>query len=151
MVLALLFEQLNGMSVLPSPNRINISTSPALDQRHSCGAEPIATGSSAFLETLSVLYVDAEGNIAKVHHSSNQRPDLIFLPARSIIEQALTHDYRRFILIHNHPSGDPRPSAADIVTTRLLCRTAAPLGLQLLDHIIVAGQCCFSFRAAGLI
>ncbi|MBB4641876.1 JAB domain-containing protein [Rhizorhapis suberifaciens] len=102
------------------------------------------------LEYLLVLYVDADGKIAQVHCNTDFLKDMVLLPARSIVREALVHGHRRFILMHNHPSGDPSPSPADIVVTRLLCRTAATLGLELLDHIIVAQQSCFSFRAAGL-
>lgn len=103
------------------------------------------------VESLVVLYVDSDGRIAQVHQNTDHRKDMVLLPARSIVREALAHGHRRFILMHNHPSGDPSPSPADIVVTRLLCRTATPLGLELLDHIIVAQQSCFSFRAAGLI
>lgn len=103
------------------------------------------------IESLVVLYVDSDGRIAQVHQNTDHHKDMVLLKARSIVQEALVHGHRRFILIHNHPSGNPSPSPADIVVTRLLCRTATPLGLELLDHIIVARHSCFSFRGAGLI
>src|SRR3546814_8639122 len=72
-----------------------------------------------------------------------------FLPIRTIVQEALLHGYDRFLLLHNHPSGDPRPSRTDLQATRLLCRTARTLELELIDHLILASSGCFSFRDAG--
>ena len=45
-----------------------------------------------------------------------------------------------FIVVHNHPSGDPTPSREDVAMTRALESVAALVGIQLLDHVIVAGR-----------
>lgn len=54
-------------------------------------------------------------------------------------------------VVHNHPSGDPTPSQADIAMTRQLADAAAALGLVLHDHLIVARGGHTSFRSAGLL
>ena len=54
-------------------------------------------------------------------------------------------------IAHNHPSGDPSPSRADIEATRRLAEAAAALGIRLHDHLIFAGGDCRSFRALGLL
>jgi DNA repair protein RadC len=46
----------------------------------------------------------------------------------------------RFILVHNHPSGDPYPSVEDITLTRVVAECGAAAGVPLVDHIIVAGR-----------
>ena len=69
------------------------------------------------------------------------------------LEKRLTFQYdkenRR--MIHNHPSGDPTPSRADIEMTRQIIAAAKPLGVVIHDHIIVGKQGHTSFRGLGLI
>lgn len=55
------------------------------------------------------------------------------------------------IVVHNHPSGDPTPSADDAALTARLSTAADVLGLCLLDHLIVAGDAFYSFHDAGLL
>ena len=54
------------------------------------------------------------------------------------------------ILVHNHPSGDPSPSAEDIQVTRRIARAGALLGITLLDHIVIGGQNYVSLFEAGI-
>lgn len=54
-------------------------------------------------------------------------------------------------MVHNHPSGDPSPSRADIAITRQIVDAAKPLGIAVHDHIIVGQGRHVSFRAQGLI
>ncbi len=53
--------------------------------------------------------------------------------------------------MHNHPSGTAEPSAADRLLTQALKASLAPLDVPVLDHLIVAGNHCFSFAEAGLL
>ena len=55
------------------------------------------------------------------------------------------------MLVHNHPSGDPTPSRADIEMTRLIIETAKPLGIAVHDHIIIGRQSHASMRGLALI
>jgi DNA repair protein RadC len=55
------------------------------------------------------------------------------------------------VLVHNHPSGDPTPSAEDIALTERLVRAGDLLGVRVLDHVIVAAEGAFSFLDAGLL
>ena len=70
---------------------------------------------------------------------------------REIFAAALKCDAFGLVIAHNHPSGDPRPSRADIEATRRLAETAAALGICLHDHLIFAGGECCSFRELGLL
>jgi DNA repair protein RadC len=80
---------------------------------------------------LDLLAVDtiARGDI------SSCRPDIARILWRGDMVGA-----KAFILVHNHPSGDPRPSSTDIRFTRRLRRIADELNLPLLDHLIIAGE-----------
>jgi len=55
------------------------------------------------------------------------------------------------MLVHNHPSGDPTPSPADIAMTRAIAAAAKTLDIALHDHIVIGGAGHVSFRAAGLL
>lgn len=54
-------------------------------------------------------------------------------------------------MMHNHPSGDPTPSAADIEMTKQVASAAKPLGVSVHDHLIIGRHGHASFRALGLI
>jgi DNA repair protein RadC len=55
------------------------------------------------------------------------------------------------LLVHNHPSGDPTPSAADIEMTTQIANAGAALGITLHDHLIIGKSQQLSFRAEGLL
>ena len=57
----------------------------------------------------------------------------------------------RIVLVHNHPSGDPTPSTADIAVTQDIKKAAAPLGMVLHDHVIIGRSGHASLRDLGLI
>ncbi len=70
---------------------------------------------------------------------------------RWIIKHALEHNASAIILAHNHPSGDPTPSEADLRVTRKLQDVARGVDIALLDHMIVTARGWISLRAEGLI
>jgi DNA repair protein RadC len=59
--------------------------------------------------------------------------------------------YIEALLIHNHPSGDPTPSGADVRMTRELVDIAKPLGIAIHDHVIVGRDGHASFKGLGLL
>ena len=79
--------------------------------------------------------------------SINEAP----LYAREVIRRALDFGSAAVILVHNHPSGDPSPSRADIDVTRAVADAGKRLGIALHDHIIIAGGGHTSLRATGVI
>ena len=66
-----------------------------------------------------------------------------------MIERALALGAAGFVLAHNHPSGDCRPSADDLAGTRQIAGIAEALELTLIDHLIVTRRCVYSMRAGG--
>lgn len=70
---------------------------------------------------------------------------------REIMKRALDHGATAIILVHNHPSGDPTPSKADVDLTRTVIEAAKPFGIVIHDHIIVAKSGTASLRQMGLI
>ena len=71
--------------------------------------------------------------------------DFTLFDRRVIIRRALERKATSLILVHNHPSGNPYPSVEDINQTKELHRAMSSCGLQLLDHVIVAGASYYSF------
>ncbi len=70
---------------------------------------------------------------------------------RQVIEHALAHKASGVILAHNHPSGDPTPSAHDRELTQAVKAAAAAVGVRFLDHLIIGDAAPFSFNAGGLL
>ncbi len=73
------------------------------------------------------------------------------LYVREVIRRAIDLGSAAIILVHNHPSGDPSPSRADIEVTRNVAEAGKRLGIALHDHIIMGTEGHASLRALGLI
>jgi DNA repair protein RadC len=76
---------------------------------------------------------------------------------REVFREAIRHNASAIVAVHNHPSGDPAPSRADIQVTRQLRESAKIVGIELTDHIIIGykprdpqGLGYYSFNEAGL-
>jgi DNA repair protein RadC len=105
---------------------------------------------------------DAREMVAVIHLAPDRRlmaltveepgsQDEAELPIGAIIAKALRIGASAIVIAHNHPSGNPNPSAADEAATRALAFAAAGVDLRLHDHIIFAGGDCRSFRSLGLL
>lgn len=70
---------------------------------------------------------------------------------REIFLKALEYKAVHIVLLHNHPSGDPEPSEADIRVTKMVHESGAMLGIALADHIIIGDNRYISFRENGLL
>ena len=68
-----------------------------------------------------------------------------------MVKRALELSASALILVHNHPSGDPTPSRADIQMTKTVVEIAKPLGIEVHDHIIIGRNGHASFRSLELI
>ena len=94
-----------------------------------------------FLDRKNVLIADEEQAKGTVDH--------VPVYPREVVKRALHLNASALILVHNHPSGDPTPSEADIAMTAQVSAAAEALGLTLHDHIIIGKSCELSFRAHG--
>jgi DNA repair protein RadC len=70
---------------------------------------------------------------------------------REIARRALELSAGAVILVHNHPSGDPKPSAQDIAVTREIVAALGALGVRVHDHLVVGRDGVASFKSLGLI
>jgi DNA repair protein RadC len=70
---------------------------------------------------------------------------------REVFKPAIMLNAAGIVVAHNHPSGDPTPSAEDRDATRRLQKAGELLGIPVMDHVIVAGEKFFSFRETGIL
>lgn len=101
------------------------------------------------LEQLHVVYCDGGRGYLADESIASGTASRIEARARPVIERAMALGAAGFLLAHNHPSGDCRPSADDIAGTRQLAGVAAALEIELVDHLIVTRRCVYSMRAGG--
>jgi DNA repair protein RadC len=103
------------------------------------------------IEQFRVLFLDTKNRLiadeAQARGTVNHTP----VYPREVVKRALDLHATALILVHNHPSGDPTPSRADIEMTGEVKRAALALGIALHDHIIVGKGRSLSFRAEGLL
>jgi DNA repair protein RadC len=69
---------------------------------------------------------------------------------REVFQPAILHSAASVVLVHNHPSGDPEPSEEDISITRRLVQVGELVGIEVLDHVIVAARGIVSFKSRRL-
>jgi DNA repair protein RadC len=103
------------------------------------------------IEEFHVLFLDRKNVLIK--HERQQRGTVDHTPVytREVVKRALELGASALILVHNHPSGDPTPSKADIAVTRDIVAAARPLGVSVHDHLIIGRGRHASLRDLGLI
>ena len=102
-------------------------------------------------EELRVLYLDKRNQLIGDERQQVGTVDHTPVYPREVVKRALELSASAIILVHNHPSGDPSPSRADVEITQAIHEAARSLGIALHDHIIVGRQGHASFKALGLI
>jgi DNA repair protein RadC len=103
-----------------------------------------------------VVLLDAKQRLLTIQEISRGSLNESLAHPREIFKPAIAHSAYSLILVHNHPSGDPSPSEADLRLTRRLVEAARILQVTLLDHVIIGlplpGRSgYFSFKEAGVI
>ena len=103
------------------------------------------------VEEFHILFLDRKNVLLK--HERQQRGTVDHTPVytREVVKRALELGASALILVHNHPSGDPTPSKADIAVTQDIKKAAAPLGVVLHDHLIIGHNSHTSLRDLKLI
>lgn len=107
------------------------------------GALPREVFHVLFLDRRNQLIADERLGVGTVDHAP--------VYPREVVRRALELSATAILLAHNHPSGDPTPSRADIDMTRQVTDAATVLQMAVHDHLIVAGDQVVSFRAQGLL
>lgn len=102
-------------------------------------------------EQFRVLYLDRKNVLIADEEQARGTVDHVPVYPREVVKRALELNASALILVHNHPSGDPTPSDADIAMTTRIQEAAEVLGLSLHDHLIIGKSRELSFRGAGYI
>lgn len=117
---------------------------------------PLCAG--AEVEKFWILCLNRKNRLIKRVEISSGTVSQALAKPREIFREALIEGAVAIICVHNHPSGDPMPSAADIQATRQIREAARVVGVDLVDHVIVgeaaidpAGAGWYSFKASGLL
>lgn len=89
------------------------------------------------VETLQVLLLNTRRRLLRVEEITNGTLDTLLVHSREVFKSAISANASAIVLAHNHPSGDPTPSEADIKVTRDLIRAGQLLKIDVLDHVII--------------
>ena len=102
-------------------------------------------------EQFRILFLDAKNGLIADEKQQTGTVNHTPVYPREVVKRALELGASALILVHNHPSGDPSPSAADIDMTREVADAAAKLDIALHDHVIISRHGHVSLRSEGLI
>jgi len=102
-------------------------------------------------EQFRVLFLDKKNQLIADEVMNQSTVDHAPVYPREVVRRALELSASAVILVHNHPSGDPTPSAADIDMTRQVVDAARPLRIAVHDHLVVGRDGGASFKALGLL
>lgn len=100
-------------------------------------------------EQFRILFLDRKNMLIADEPQAKGTIDHVPVYPREVVKRALELNASALILVHNHPSGDPTPSDADIAVTRQIQDAAEVLSITLHDHLVVGTSGEFSFRSAG--
>ena len=89
------------------------------------------------VETFQILLLNTRRRLIRVEQVSQGTLDTILVHPREVFKSAITARAAALVLVHNHPSGDPTPSDADIKVTRDLIRAGQLLKIEVLDHVVL--------------
>ena len=102
-------------------------------------------------EILTVLSLNSRLEVIDVAEVQRGTTDSIAIYPCEVLKHCIQNGAAAFILVHNHPSGDPTPSRRDVEVTKMLQRAAECINIPMLDHIIIAGDKHTSFKRLKLI
>ncbi len=102
-------------------------------------------------ELFKVIYLNSQNQIIDTADLFEGTISSSAISPREVIESALKHDAVSLVFVHNHPSGNPKPSQNDREVTRDLVYAAAIMQIKVLDHVIIGDNRYFSFAGEGLI
>ncbi|HUS36672.1 MAG TPA: DNA repair protein RadC, partial [Verrucomicrobiae bacterium] len=109
------------------------------------------------VETFKVILLNRRNRLIRIENVSQGTVDSILIHPREVFRHAIAANATGIILAHNHPSGDPTPSSADLSATGDIIRAGQVLKIDVLDHVIIGvrtegrAKDYFSIRQSGLV
>lgn len=104
---------------------------------------------AASVEQFGIVMLDTKHRVIRVKLVAIGSLDAAVVHPREVFKEATTASAAAIVLFHNHPSGDPTPSSDDLALTRRMIRAGAIMGIDVLDHLILADQRYYSLVEAG--
>jgi DNA repair protein RadC len=99
-------------------------------------------------EHFGILLLDARHRVRRTRVLSIGSIDGTYVHPREVFSEAVGSGAKAIVLFHNHPSGDPTPSGDDLALTRRLQAAGEIVGIEVLDHVIIASNGYYSFKEA---
>ena len=100
---------------------------------------------------MKLILLDTKSRLISDTDISKGTINSAVISPRELFVEALKKNAVSIVLLHNHPSGDPKPSKADVLITRRVHEAGMLIGIELLDHIIIGDNCYFSMREEELL
>ena len=100
-------------------------------------------------EQFRIIFLDKKNTVITDEVQGQGTVDHTPVYTREVVKRALELSASALILVHNHPSGDPKPSRGDIIMTKDICDACKKLGIEVHDHIIVGKNGHSSFKTLG--
>lgn len=101
-------------------------------------------------EQVLLLMMDSKNKLIKDMIISEGTVNTSLMPTREVFVHAIKYEAVNIILLHNHPSGDPTPSAEDIRVTKKIAEAGNLIGISLMDHLIIGDNRYISLKEQGL-
>lgn len=105
----------------------------------------------AEVEELHILYLDTKLKLIANELVQKGSLSSVSVSPREVVKNALNKNATSIIMVHNHPSGSPKPSANDIALTKKVAQACQLMGLKLQEHIIITKADYYSFLEHGLL
>ena len=102
-------------------------------------------------EQMKLLLLNTKSRLIGETDISKGTVNSAVISPRELFVEALLKNAVSIVLLHNHPSGDPTPSKADVLITRRIQEAGRLIGVELLDHIVIGDNCYVSLREKGLV
>jgi DNA repair protein RadC len=106
---------------------------------------------SGDVERLGIALLDAKLRVLRTTVVVSGTLDTLVVTPREVFREATRGGAAAIVVFHNHPSGDPTPSADDVDLTRRLAAAGTLLGIDVVDHVILGEMRYYSFKEAGLL
>jgi len=100
-------------------------------------------------EHFKIIFLDSKNRVISTETHSKGTLTASSVYPREVVDSALRHKAAALIFAHNHPSGDPKPSAEDIAITRQLVFSGKVMGITIHEHIIIGDNRYYSFADQG--
>jgi len=99
------------------------------------------------IEQFRILFLNKKNALIADEVQTLGTIDQTAIYPREVIRKSLFYGAGALILVHNHPSGNPKPSKADIELTKVIVKACAPFDISVHDHVIIGGNKIFSFKS----